>query len=352
MQRKFRKTLILSVKVLVALVLLGWVLSKVHWGDYTEIKDGEEFVRMGFASTIANIRPGLLTIAVFGFVLSLLIIAVRWWLLLRLQEIRIRLWEAVRLTFLGQFFNAVVPGTVGGDLVKAYYVSRHTSNKPAVLVSVFVDRVLGLTELNLLGGVMVGVVWFTGRASYAEIRLPLITVVIVAVITTLALVFVLSSRFRRTLHLQKLYRGLSIARHIEAMGEAAALYRKRIRYLFHAVLMTFGAHIVWVTSIAFIGWSLSLSVPWYSYFIYIPLIYIIGAVPVTPGGIGLVEQFYLVFFVCFVANPSEVLGLALLARLIPMFWGLPGAVVAVTGPKLPKRDTLQMELGLEPENPS
>ena len=42
--------------------------------------------------------------------------------------------------------------------------------------------------------------------------------------------------------------------------------------------------------------------------------------------------------------------LALLARLIPVICGLPGMIVAVTGPKLPKTDAMEAELGMAAEN--
>ncbi|MCK4600900.1 MAG: flippase-like domain-containing protein, partial [Phycisphaerae bacterium] len=251
-----------------------------------------------------------------------------------------------RLTFLGLFFNAVVPGTVGGDLVKAYYVSKHTPRKAAALVSTFVDRMMGLTELTLLAAVMIVVVWAAGLETFEKIRLPAISIVVVIFVVALVLTFLLSKRFRRLLHLQKLYQRLPIAKHIAAAGHAANLYRRRLRYLAQAVLMTFGAHVFWVGAIAFIGASLGLQIPWYSYFVYIPLIYILGAVPLTPGGVGLIEKFYVVFFVAAAVGASEVLALALLARLLPMFWGLPGAVVAVTGPRLPKAEAIKAELDL------
>jgi hypothetical protein len=144
------------------------------------------------------------------------------------------------------------------------------------------------------------------------------------------------------------------------MGEAARLYRNRIGKLAQAIAITFGAHVVWVTAIAMIGLSLSFKVPVYTYFLFVPVLYIVGALPVSLGGIGFVEWLYLRFFIDqmgklvqagAVPNPSEVLALALLARLIPMFWGLPGAIVAVTGPKIPKGEALEAALGLKEDSP-
>ncbi len=125
------------------------------------------------------------------------------------------------------------------------------------------------------------------------------------------------------------------------------VYRSRMGVLLRAICITLGAHVFFVGAIAMVGWSLALDVPWYAYFVYVPLIYIAGAVPITPGGVGLVEGLYQAFFAATLGCPaSKVLALALLARLIPMFWGLPGAVVAVTGPKLPKEQDMEAELGL------
>ena len=396
MNKRQKKVLVLSVKVLIAVALLGWVLSKAHWSDYVTAKDtgktyavvearpnpdtpqtitisggslwwswqkqmpADQFVvperggspiQPGFVSTLMRMSPLFLAGGFLGFLISLLVVAVRWWFLLRLQDIHIPLWEAVRLTFLGQFFNTLLPSTVGGDLVKAYYVSKHTPKKGAVLVSVVVDRVLGLTELTLLAAIMLTVVLLGNLASLDDpnIRRSAIAIAIVIALIVGAVLFLFSRRFRRLFHLQKIYSRLPMAHHIAAAGDAAILYRQRITGLVKAVCMTFGAHLMWVGALALLGFGLNLKLPWFEYFLYIPLVYIIGSIPISPGSVGLIESLYLAFFHAAGVSPSEILAFALLARLIPIFWGLPGIIVAVTGAKLPKAETLEAELGLAGE---
>jgi len=388
MTKTARKALILAAKLLIAVAMLVWVISQVHWDDYVIAEsDGRSYpvldakpeyvriatgplwrrgaetrprsdfrslpqsgqvVRRGFASCITGLEEprnaSLMAGACVAFLASMLTVAFRWRFLLRVQSVRIGLWEAVRLTFLGQFFNAVVPGTVGGDLVKAYYVSKHTPRKAAVVVTTFVDRMIGMTELALLAAVMVAVVWVGGLVSPQTAHAMGLTIAVVLAVVGLAFAFVLSRRFRKVLHLEKLYGRLPLAHHFAAAGEAARIYRNRIGSLAWAMVVTVLAHVTFIGSIALVGASLSLPSGWYEYFLYVPLIYIIGAVPVTPGGVGLVEKLYVVLFAS--AAPSAVLALALLARGVQVLCGLPGLVVAVTGPKLPKAQAIEAELGL------
>lgn len=395
MRKRHKKLLFVVIKITIAAVLLGWVLSRSHWRDYVLDRktgtshavlqthppgstprtldvsrgmlwwsavqkgrpagdfqdDGRGAVRIypGVASSIANLTPAYVLLACLGYLAAMLITSYRWWGLVRIQGIPIGLWEAIRLTFLGQFFHSVVPGTVGGDLIKAYYVAKHTPKKAAVLVSVFVDRVLGLAELTLLAAVMLSGILVFGAARLDDegIRPAAVTTVIVIAIVAGALAFLLSRRFRRLFHLQRLYRRLPIAHHIDAAGEAAGIYARRLPALLKAVGLTFLAHLAWIGAVIFLGAGLSLPTPWYSYFVYIPLIYIIGAVPVTPGGVGLIEKLFLIFFsISAPGMASAILALALLARLLLVFWGLPGLWVMITGTKPPKVQAMEAELGL------
>jgi glycosyltransferase 2 family protein len=394
-----RKALSLIVKLVVAGSLLAWVLSKVHWRDYVvareaenrqefavleawpdannpqwlrvssgmlwwksesnrpaddfdvlRLKDGSAvggLVQPGFQKTLERAALPLLAVALCGYVLSLSIIGVRWWLLLRIQDIRIPLWEAQKLTFLGQFYNIVIPGTIGGDLVKAYYIARHTPKKAGALVSIFVDRVLGFAELGFLAGVTVLIFWATGLMPFSELRLAAgLSLAFLAAICG-GLIFLLVPGFRRALRLQKIYQRLPIAHHIAAAGDAADLYRRRLGRLTKAIVMTLGAQVMWICSIGLIGLALHNRTPFHSYLVFVPLIYMCASFVPVPGGVGPVEGAYVFFFATGSSastTPSEILALAILARLMDIARGLPGLWVAITGPRLPKADTMEAVL--------
>jgi glycosyltransferase 2 family protein len=396
MTKRQRKTLLTAAKILVAGALLALVMGQVHWADYvTFTRDDEsqeslkfveavgpegapavlrvrestwfseskilerdiaqvvpvegatglaKYVRPGFKTSIMGMKIPLALAAVGAFLLAQLAVSIRWWLLLKVQDVYLTLGEAIRLTLLGIFFNNAVPGTVGGDLFKAYYAAKHTERKAAVMVTVAVDRVIGLVEFALMASFMLVVAWSLKLAPAAELKFPAIAVAVLLSCLLLAMAFLLSGRFRRFFHVQKLYGRLPIAHHIADAGEATGRFRRRPGKLIEALGISFAAHAAFVFAALLIGKSLGIPVPWHKYYLYIPLIYVIAAVPITPGGLGVVEKLYVVFLA---ANPSALLVLALIMRLLPILVGLPGLMFFLAGPRPPKAATIRHELDMD-----
>lgn len=311
--------------------------------------ESSEYIVRGFRTTILNANVALLLASAGCFVLPVLITSVRYWYLLKIQDIHVPLWEAVRLTFLGQFFSFVVPGTVSGDLVKAYYVARHTPRKAAVLVTVFVDRAVGLLEFAILPAAVMLAMWLGGVENMARFRTPAIMVAVVVLLVAASAGFLFSARVRRLMGAKWILSKLPLQKHMMVIAQAAYLYRQRAGALLKALAITFGGQFFFIVAILLAGQALGLSVSWYQYFLYVPLIYIVAAIPISPGGLGVTETFYVTFFSA-AGGPggvaaSQILALALVARLIPMLVSLPGLVVALTGPKLPKAAQMKAELG-------
>lgn len=93
----------------------------------------------------------------------------RWYILLRGVGVEVAFFRAMQLQLIGIFFNTAMPGAVGGDIVKALYVIREqqTQRKTATMLTVLLDRVIGLAALFVLAGVAVAVNWsfFVGNTA-------------------------------------------------------------------------------------------------------------------------------------------------------------------------------------------
>ena len=114
------------------------------------VSQNNRYVILG--NSFAKMGPWFFAGIVGAFVVSQVILASRWWLLLRTQGIHINIWAAVRLHFLGLFYNNAMPGSVGGDLIRAWYVTKHTEKKFEAVLSIFVDRFIGLLSSLMMAG--------------------------------------------------------------------------------------------------------------------------------------------------------------------------------------------------------
>jgi len=98
-------------------------------------------------------HPGAAAFCLFITLISYFVAVWRWQLLLKSQAIAINFRSTFRLSMLGQFFSTVMPGAVGGDLIKALYVAKRFPGQRVKTVStIFIDRVVGLVAVIIWGG--------------------------------------------------------------------------------------------------------------------------------------------------------------------------------------------------------
>jgi uncharacterized protein (TIRG00374 family) len=128
-----------------AFVLLGLAL----WSNWAQIRELSH----------RHLDPRPLGLAVLIGQFSLLLTFFRWWLLARVVEPALRWPDAILLGFIGNVFNVVIPGAVGGDMIKAAYLIRMGLNQTRGVASILIDRILGLLGLFLLAAISGGVAW-------------------------------------------------------------------------------------------------------------------------------------------------------------------------------------------------
>ncbi|HTG49776.1 MAG TPA: lysylphosphatidylglycerol synthase transmembrane domain-containing protein, partial [Gemmatimonadales bacterium] len=103
---------------------------------------------------LAAADPVLMLAVVALATLDRLLMAWKWWLLVRSRDASLGLWAAVRAYYLASFAGYFLPMTVGADAVRIGALSR--TSRPAVLVaSVVLERLIGALAQTVLAGVSV-----------------------------------------------------------------------------------------------------------------------------------------------------------------------------------------------------
>jgi uncharacterized protein (TIRG00374 family) len=125
-------------RVAVSVLLVGFLAWKMRddWG-----KIAEHFT---------NLRPTYWVLAVGVFLVAQVASSVRWRWLARPLGFTQGPGQFLGMYFVGMFFNLVLPTSVGGDVVRAWYLDGHSGRRLPAFVSVFADRVSGLLVLLTL----------------------------------------------------------------------------------------------------------------------------------------------------------------------------------------------------------
>src|SRR5205823_13620532 len=112
-------------------------------------------VDQGIIPMVRDARHEYLLAAIAIFPVTFLICGLRWHLLLRAVDIRIGAARAFVINMVGAFWNTFLPGSTGGDAIKAFFAAKNApGHRTRAVMSVIVDRAIGLMALIILGGTM------------------------------------------------------------------------------------------------------------------------------------------------------------------------------------------------------
>jgi uncharacterized protein (TIRG00374 family) len=331
-------------KYIFLFVRLAVVACGIIWGIYW-LSQGQRWTNLTKIFRQMNLWVFAATTAVFT--ISHIIIGLRWWLLLRTQSIFIEFWAAVRLYFLGWFYNNFMPSSVGGDLVRAWYVTKHTDKKFEAVLSVFVDRAIGLGSTMVIA-VFFYMLFLWGRteALSFDTRADLLKsvaqykAVVFWLVVGVAVIFLgfLSNKKGRAF-LEKLWSRICVysLKMIGKLKNAVIIYCSKPLAILAVFGLTVCMQIMVITGFWFLGVNLGADVSIKYYYVFFTLMWVVGALPVSIGGAVVVEGGLAYLFVKFAAvGPEAALALALCQRIVWMLTSLPGAVIHLVGAHLPK----------------
>ena len=324
---------LMAIKFIIMIILVFLITRQVHWYDYVVIEDGKSVIMMGIISNLKQVDVFILSFALLCTLISYCLVGYRWKRLLAVLSIPISVKDAIRYTFIGYFFSQIIPGMIGGDALKAYLFAKNTSKKVQIFVSVFVDRIFGIFGFALLAAIMLLIIWWVGLVDIHTMNTPLISIFVIFISIIGVTAILLNPQLHKLMRLERLYQYLSFSNHIKDAFDTIYLFRKNSVSFLIIVWFTFIAQLFGICTVMLIGFGLDLQIAWYFYFLYVPLIIIISAVPVTPGGVGLMEGLYLVYFSS-VTNNSKVLVLAVLVRFIIIISTLFGGFIVFLDKKV------------------
>lgn len=278
--------------------------------------------------TLTSVHPGWFALSVVLMGLTLLLGVVRWRMVLRVQGLDLPLGRATEISLVAHFFNSLMLGSTGGDLMKAYYAARETHHKkPEAVTTVFVDRLIGLWAMLLFAGAMM--VPNARLFLQGKVEVKIAALLILGMLAACTVIMLLAFRGGVTRHwsgARAWLRRLPKGEHLERSLDACRLFGREPWFVTRTLGVSMLLNLVCVVQWQVVGWGLGLAIPNLAMLVVVPSVICIAALPITPSGIGVRE----VLFVYMLNDPALAtrgLSLALLAYLGFLCWSLIGGGV-------------------------
>ncbi|MCI0704489.1 MAG: flippase-like domain-containing protein [Planctomycetia bacterium] len=223
----------------------------------------------------------------------------RWYLLVRALDLPFSVRNAYRLGLVGMFYNTFFPGSVGGDLLKAYFIAReHPERKTKAVATVLIDRAMGLFGLILFVGALGSIAWVLGDPRINGNKdLQWMVKVMAAIAGGTALGFVLLGYLPQR-RVDRFARRLKwfpkIGNSLAEFWFAVWMYRQRPRVIVFGLALSAAAHFGLVfafhcASRVFPPENVAELATLPEHLVIAPIGFIVQAIPISPGGVGVGE---------------------------------------------------------------
>lgn len=312
-----RSPLFTAARLVIAAALVAWILKNVDWSE--------------FAAVWARTRWEWVAVPFLLILLSLVVSAWRWRVLLAAQGHRVPTVELFKYCLAGLFANNILPTAIGGDVVRVILAARTIGNSHEATSTVIVDRLTGLAAVFAWLALGVALRPDLVTAGYNPGIFGLIGLGVVAGLLALALAL-------RTVPGAAGDPGSSgdpgpagllvrLRRWTGATLGAVRSFRNRpgaLAAAFGLSLLFHGTAIL-VHRAAFA--ALDLHVPGSLFLFIVPVVFVAGLLPATPNGWGLQDGLYMVEFAWAGFDSEDALAAFLLVRASLLVSSLFGAWV-------------------------
>lgn len=293
-----KKSLGFVLKLFISCILLLYLFY------FSGIVDIQEVIK-----TLKQTQISIFILVFFICAVNVLITTKRWSLFLPKD---IKYTRLVSLCFIGYFFNTFLPGRVGGDIVKTFYLYRDIGKAVTSIVSVFIDRYMGFCAM-----IVVSFAAFLGGYSYLkDTKIELLIPIICSI-------FLMANFVLWKVNWGKIK---GISSYYTALME----YKAKKRIIFGGLLLSLIIQSISILEVYLISIAMGITVPVIYFFIFVPIINAICAIPITIAGLGVREvgfaALFNMFFTQLGVTPHEAVSISLLTFTAMVLVNLIGGV--------------------------
>ncbi|MGB0757578.1 MAG: lysylphosphatidylglycerol synthase transmembrane domain-containing protein [Patescibacteria group bacterium] len=301
-----------SIRIILALGLIVFLVLKIDMRDTLAL-----FLQITW--------QWLLIILIFRGI-GLLFNIFRWRMILECHTHSISWWELLKARLVGLFYNNILPSNSGGDMVRAYFLTKREDIPLSETFStVVIEKVSGIIAL-----VTYLIIAFFLNASVIHDAGVTSLIIILSVLAGIAIVLLFNN------HLFELCASLAKKKSNKVTEVIYKYYKAINHFTKHPDILVWSVIYSLIVQGTTIGvtyaaaQSLSLPLGLQDVFLLVPLIGLSNAIPVSIGNWGWREGVYVFILQFFSVEAHLALALALLMRLLGFAISIFGGVVVMS----------------------
>jgi hypothetical protein len=242
----------------------------------------------GQLATWTSLNPWHFAMTCAAILLGQFFAALRWIVVLRRWDLPLSVWQAYRLNLSGLFFNLAFPSSIGGDVVRVFFLSRFSGKGTESVMRVLLTRVAGLVVLLLMG--VVSALVFA--SSVLPPLLSALAAISVAVGVVVA-VFAVRSEFagRWVTGEQS---GI-VGKVRQAVGSLQILGHDT-RAMIEITSLSFLVQIVSIIGFYEAARAIGVETSFVNFLVFMPIIIVFSMIPISIFGLGLRENAFVFLF--------------------------------------------------------
>ena len=281
------------------------------------------------ADVLGRTSLGLFALSVLLHSADRVLMAFKWWSLLRVQRLEIGFSKALRAYYLSSFAGLFLPMTVGADAVRLIAL-RGTAATPTLVSSIVVERGIGAISQALLCTVSLALIF----GLQLDIGLTNTTLVLLIGGMVCVLIGCLPLSFRVASRLgEALGNGHGYRRKIGDFAHEYARWRYEAPALWTFLLLTLLEGLLPVAIYAVVSRALGLVVPFHLFLATVPIVFLIARLPVSLGGIGIQEGTFVYLAGVLGIGSTQAASIALLVLAGLLLALAPGALAYLLTPE-------------------
>lgn len=319
-KNNFKNNLLIIGKALLSAGLIIWLLR------------GADFDRIWMTVKTANAT--YLVVAFCMFYIGYLVIALRWRLLLRAQNIHAPLSYLLESFTIAMLFNNLLPSTIGGDAYRMYDIWKIGGNKSQSFSIILIDRCFGMFALVCYG--------FIAAILAEEVRDAVPGLVFYLGSILVAMLIFMWMVFGSGVGLLDWFLNLKISflsipqRIVRKLTSGLVLFRGRGDVLIRALFLSYLLQLNVIIHFIIVTYALGIDIPWAGMFIIIPLATLIMLLPVSINGVGVREAIFVFFFALYGVMAESAIAFAWVALAMLLAQGIIGGIVFILRRRKPE----------------